>query len=252
MESGWNVKHIIRTMLLSETYRRSSEPSAALIERDPDNRLHGRQTARRLDAEFIRDNALSVSGLWNEKIGGRSGKPYQPTGYYQELNFPKRVYHPDFGENQFRRGLYTHWQRTFLHPSMMAFDAPTREECTADRSISNTPLQSLALLNDPTYVEAAKAFAARVLQSGIIGDTERIDFAFWQAFSRTASRQERKILLDLLERQRKHFESDDARANALLATGIQKAPAELDATELAAWTMITRALFNKHEFLMRY
>ena len=163
MESGWDVKHTIRTMLLSKAYRRESEPSAALTQADPSNRLHGRQTARRLDAEFIRDNALKVSGLLNGKIGGRSAKPYQPADYYIELNFPKRRYHADVNENQFRRGLYVHWQRTYLHPAMMAFDAPTREECAADRSVSNTPLQALTLLNDPTFVEAAKAFGTRIL-----------------------------------------------------------------------------------------
>ena len=258
MDSGWDVKHIIRTMLESETYRRSSEPSAALLESDPYNRLHGRQTSRRLDAEFIRDNALAVSGLLNRRIGGRSAKPYQPPGYYEELNFPKRIYHPDLNENQFRRGLYTHWQRTYLHPSMLAFDAPTREECTAERSISNTPLQSLALLNDPTYVEAAKAFAVRVLgfaatePSSTTQAADRIRFAFQQAFSREPDPSESELLLELLDRQRHYFAAKPSAAAALISTGMSKVPAELDVTEIAAWTMLTRALLNKHEFVMRY
>ena len=126
MESGWDVKHLIRTILLSDTYQRSSEPSQALRDKDPFNRLYGRQAMFRLDAEFIRDSALKVSGLLNTTIGGPSVKPYQPAGYYAELNFPKREYQPATDENQFRRGVYTHWQRTFLQPSLMAFDAPAR------------------------------------------------------------------------------------------------------------------------------
>ena len=252
MESGWDVKHVIRTMLLSKTYRRASEPSEALARSDPYNRLHGRQTTRRLDAEFIRDNTLKVSGLLNPKIGGRSVKPYQPADYYIELNFPKRRYHADNNENQFRRGLYVHWQRTYLHPAMMAFDAPTREECAADRSISNTPLQALTLLNDPSFVEAAKAFGARILQSGERKDAERLDFAFREAFSRRADARERDVLLGLLHQQREHFKSRPAQAEELLATGISEAPGDIQPAELAAWTMVARALLNKHEFVMRY
>ena len=252
MESGWDVKHTIRTMLLSKAYRRESEPSEALEQADPSNRLHGRQTARRLEAEFIRDNALKVSGLLNDKVGGRSAKPYQPADYYIELNFPKRRYHADVNENQFRRGLYVHWQRTYLHPAMMAFDAPSREECAADRSVSNTPLQALTLLNDPTFVEAAKAFGARILGSGEPGDAKRLDFAFREAFSRNADPREREVLLGLLEQQRQYFKSKPSQAVDLLETGISKVPPDLEAAELAAWTTIARALLNKHEFVMRY
>ena len=252
MESGWDVKHTVRAMLLSKAYRRASEPNEALAQADPSNRLHGRQTPQRLDAEFIRDNALKVSGLLNDKIGGRSAKPYQPPDYYIELNFPKRRYHADVNENQFRRGLYVHWQRTYLHPAMMAFDAPTREECTADRSVSNTPLQALTLLNDPTFVEAARAFGARILGSTSGGDAERLDFAFQEAFSRRADPRERDVLLELLEQQRNYFEADSSQAAGLLETGISEVPSDLETAELAAWTTIARALLNKHEFVMRY
>jgi len=252
MESGWDVKHIIRTMMVSNTYRRSSEPTAALRERDPYNRLQGRQAMLRLDAEFIRDNALAVSGLLNRKMGGPSVKPYQPQGYYKELNFPKRIYKEDLNDDQFRRGIYSHWQRTFLHPSLMAFDAPTREECTADRVVSNTPLQSLALLNDPTYVEAARAFGARIIEVGINSDPERLDFAFQQAFSRSPLEQERELLLEFLERQRTEFRGNPEGARQLLSVGIWEGPANLDEVELAAWTSVARGLFNKHEFVTRY
>ena len=252
MESGWDVKHIVRTMVLSETYGRSSEASPELLAADPGNRLYGRQTAARLDAEFIRDNALAVSGLLNARIGGRSGKPYQPAGLYEELNFPKREYSPDTDENQYRRGLYTHWQRTFLHPAMKAFDAPSREECAADRAQSNTPLQSLVLLNDPSYVEAAKGFAARILRSGASGDRDRIEFAFRTAFSRSPSEAEGDVLAAFLEGQRTHYGDSRDQALELLGVGLYAVPQELDAAELAAWTSVSRAMLNKHEFVMRY
>ena len=252
MESGWDVKHIVKTMLLSGTYRRSSEPSEELLAADPYNRLHGRQTMARFDAEFVRDNLLAVSGLLNRTMGGPSVKPYQPAGYYEELNFPKRIYEADLNANQFRRGVYTHWQRQYVHPSLMAFDAPSREECAAERAVSNTPLQSLVLLNDPSYVEAARAFATRILRSGKKDATARVDFAFHQAFSRKADSAERDVLLSLLDSQSKRFSEDPERADQLLKTGISPVPAGLRKTELAAWTSVARALFNKHEFVMRY
>lgn len=252
MESGWDVRHMVRTMVTSQTYRRSSEPSDELLARDPYNRLHGRQTMMRIDAEFVRDNALAVSGLLNRRIGGPSVKPYQPAGYYKELNFPKRVYEPDMNPNQFRRGLYTHWQRQYLHPALMAFDAPAREECAAERAVSNTPLQSLVLLNDPSFVEAARVFAARILREGGRRDAKRLDFAFLEAFSRLPLPSERDIAVSLLKRQRERFGAEPGRAQALLATGISRLPRDIPAVELAAWTSVARALFNKHEFLMRY
>ena len=252
VESGWDVRHIVKTMLLSDAYRRSSEPSDELLSEDPYNRLHGRQTMSRLDAEFVRDNALAVSGLLNRAMGGPSVKPYQPEGYYKELNFPKRVYEADFNTNQFRRGLYTHWQRQYLHPALMAFDAPAREECAAERGVSNTPLQSLVLLNDPSYVEAARAFAARIVRDGGRSAAKRIDFAFREAFSRPPLAAERAVLLGLLERHSKQFRADPDSAEQLLATGISRLPAGVSVPELAAWTSVARALYNKHEFLMRY
>ena len=252
VESGWDVRHIVKTMLLSETYRRSSEPSDELLANDPYNRLHGRQTMARLDAEFLRDNALAVSGLLNRATGGPGVKPYQPPGYYKELNFPKRVYEADLNANQFRRGLYTHWQRQYVHPALMAFDAPAREECAAERGVSNTPLQSLVLLNDPSYVEAARAFAARIVRDGGKSAAKRIDFAFREAFSRLPVEAERAVLLDLLERHRKRYREDPDGAEQLLGTGISRHSAGASGPELAAWTSVARALYNKHEFLMRY
>ena len=131
---------------------------------DPYNQLIARQSRYRLDAELVRDNALAVSGLLIQNIGGRSVKPYQPAGYWSNLHFPQRTYKHDTGSAQFRRGLYTHWQRQFLHPALLAFDAPSREECTAERSRSNTPLAALVMLNDPTQIEAARTLAERILK----------------------------------------------------------------------------------------
>ncbi len=141
--------------------RRSNRTSCA--SRDPHNRLYARQSRFRLPAEMVRDNALAVSGLLVDERGGASVRPYQPAGYYRHLNFPQRTYEHHTDERQWRRGVYVHWQRQFLHPMLKAFDAPSREECTAQRPRSNTPLAALVLLNDPTFVEAARAFAAETL-----------------------------------------------------------------------------------------
>ncbi|MCA9082387.1 MAG: DUF1553 domain-containing protein, partial [Planctomycetaceae bacterium] len=163
-QNGWNIKRVIKNLLMTRAYRQSSVASPELLKQDPENRLYARQSRWRLDAEMIRDNALATSGLLVKTIGGESVKPYQPAGYWQHLNFPTRTWEHDKNENQYRRGLYVFWQRTFLHPSLLAFDAPSREECTAERPISNTPKAALTLLNDPSYVEAARYFAIRSLE----------------------------------------------------------------------------------------
>ena len=139
MESGWDIKHVVRAIVTSQTYRQVSTGSPELVARDPFNRELARQGRWRLDAEFVRDNALAVAGLLVPKIGGPSVKPYQPDGYWENLNFPVRTYDASTGPDQYRRGLYTWWQRSFTHPSMLAFDAPTREECAAERNRSNIP-----------------------------------------------------------------------------------------------------------------
>ena len=181
---AWDVKHLIRTIVTSRTYKQSSMSSTALDERDPDNRLLARQSRFRVEAETVRDIALSVSGLLVEKFGGPSVKPVQPDGYLATLNFPKREYAASRGDDLYRRGVYTFWQRSFLHPSLLAFDAPTREECTVNRVSSNTPLQALELLNDPIYVEAARVFAQNILRHR--GNwNARVDWAFERAAGRT-------------------------------------------------------------------
>jgi hypothetical protein len=238
-------------MVMSRAYRQSSVPTKEALGKDPANDLFSRQNRFRLDAEFIRDNALEVSGLLIDKVGGPSVKPYQPAGYWQYLNFPKREWENDHGDDQYRRGLYTYWQRTFLHPSLAAFDASSREECTVDRPRSNTPQQALVLLNDPTYVEAARALAAKILQSGGSTIDERLRFAFQRVLIRDPRLDETAVLAKLVEKHRQEFAADKSTAENLLTTGDLKSPANLDAAELAAWTSVCRVLLNLHEAITR-
>src|SRR5213075_122121 len=152
-----------------------------------------RQSRWRLEAEFVRDNALSISGLLVGQIGGPSVKPYQPAGYWENLNFPAREWENDKGTNQWRRGLYTWWQRSYVHPAMLAFDAPTREECAADRNRSNIPQQALVLLNDPSFVEASRTFAARILHECSGNTDQRIAWAWRQGLQRAPSADELQL-----------------------------------------------------------
>lgn len=251
IDSGWDIKQLIKTILMSETYRQSSLASHELREFDPYNRWLARQGRFRLDAEFVRDDALAVSGLLVTTIGGISVKPYQPPGYWAHLNFPTREWQNGQGEDLYRRGLYTHWQRQYLHPSLQAFDAPSREECTADRPRSNTPLQSLVLLNDPTYVEAARAFAELILLHGGSDDVGRMSFAFRRAVSREIADAEVDVLQKLLRKHRDEFRNDTEAAKQLLGVGARCVSVDLDPVELAAWTNVARTILNLHEVITR-
>ena len=251
MDSGWDVKHMVKLMVMSDTYRQTSATSRKLRERDPFNRLLTRQSSFRLDAEMVRDNALAISGLLVDKVGGPSVKVYQPAGYWDMLNFPKRTYQSDHGESQYRRGLYTFWCRTFLQPSVQAFDAPSREECTADRPRSNTPLQSLVLLNDPTYVEAARVFAELIVRQGGSSPAERLDYAIRRALSRGIRPAEAQALGDLLSGQQDHYKQNPAAATELLSVGARPRASDLDPVELASWTAVARAILNLHATVTR-
>jgi hypothetical protein len=246
MQSGWDMKHMVRLIVTSRTYRQSSLSTPALDERDPDNRLLARQSRYRVDAETVRDTALSVSGLLVERFGGPSAKPYQPDGYLATLNFPKREYSSSHGDDLYRRGVYTFWQRSFLHPSLLTFDAPTREECTINRTTSNTPLQALVLLNDPTYVEAARAFAAEILKS-----RGGIDWAFERALDRKPTAEERRILDGLYRDSLAQFRGSPADATTLIHTGESAIPPDLKPADLAAMTTVARAILNLHELITR-
>ena len=252
-DSGWDIKHMIRLITTSRAYRRSSSLQAAALAVDPANRLLASQNPRRLEAEFVRDNALAIAGLLNlADIGGPSVKPYQPAGYYAALQYPNRDYVADTDARQWRRGLYMHWQRTFLHPMLANFDAPARDECAAARSPSNTPQQALTLLNDPVFVEAARVFAARLLQdAGAADDAARITRGYRTALNRPPRDQEIASLTEFLAAQREAFRAAPTDAQALLAVGL--APrADLDPIEHAAWTQLARVLLNTQEVITRY
>jgi hypothetical protein len=247
----WDVRHMVRLMVTSSAYRQSSVESAAARERDPMNELYARQSRGRLDAEFIRDSALAISGLLNRQIGGPSVKPYQPPGYWAALNFPAREWQKDTGEKVYRRGMYTHWQRSFPHPAMVAFDAPSREECTCDRPRSNIPQQALVLLNDPEFVEAARVFAQHALVDGGKDDAARIVWAFERATGRKPKADESEVLAKLLAKHRTAFAAKPAEAKQLLAVGDAPTPKDAKLEELAAWTNVCRVVLNLHETITR-
>jgi hypothetical protein len=253
-DSGWDMKHMVRLMVTSRTYRQVSATRADLAETDPGNRLLAEQSPRRLDAEFVRDNALAISGLLRDDItGGPSVKPNQPDGYYLNLNFPERGYAASTGADQYRRGLYMHWQRTFMHPMLAAFDAPSREECTADRFQSNSPQQALTLLNDPSFVEAARGFALRLMREKPgADDAAKIGYAVQLALARGAKPTELASLTAFLRQQREEYRAKPEDAAALLKIGQSDPGTGQDPVELAAWTQFCRVLLNLHETITRY
>tara|TARA_R110002072_G_scaffold13481_3_gene56967 strand:- start:34204 stop:37128 length:2925 start_codon:yes stop_codon:yes gene_type:complete len=251
MDSQWDTKKMIRLLVTSATYRQASIASDELRRLDPYNKLYARQSRFRIEAEIVRDNALAISGLLVEKIGGRSTYPYQPAGYWRHMNFPARKWPGDKGDALYRRGLYTWWQRMFLHPSMVAFDAPSREECTVERPRSNIPQQALVLLNDPTYVEAARVFGARVFHEGGTSTQDRIQWAFRVALSRRATDREVGILSAVYESNLKRFIADDQAARSFLSVGESSAPAEGNVAETAAWASVARVILNLHETVTR-
>jgi hypothetical protein len=250
MDSGWDMKHMVRTIVTSETYQQSSIPTLEQQTADPQNREHARQSRFRLDAEMIRDNALAVSGLLVRKTGGPSIRPYQPAGYWENLNFPTRDYVPSTGEDQYRRGLYIWWQRSFLHPSLLAFDTPSREECVAERSRSNIPQQALTLMNDPCFVEAFRILATRAMQQATSTD-QRITWMWQEALQRDPTAKELDSMQQLFHQQKSFYEADRASAEKLIHIGLSPVAEGLDSAELAAWTHVARVLLNLHESIVR-
>jgi len=250
MERRWNVKEMVRLMVTSRTYRLTSVATPEMLARDPENRELTRQSRYRLDGEFIRDFSLATSQLLIRKVGGPSVKPYQPDGYWENLNFPPRSWDVSAGEAQYRRGLYTWWQRMFLHPSMLAFDATTREECTAERTRSNIPQQALTLLNDPSFVESAKAMAMRVMKESSGDDAARLNWLWREVLQRAPTDSERATLLALLVKHRAEFHADQPATTAFGKVGLLPVTG-VDAAELAAWSSVTRVVMNLHEFITR-
>ncbi|MCR9200486.1 MAG: PSD1 and planctomycete cytochrome C domain-containing protein, partial [Planctomycetaceae bacterium] len=245
VDSNWDMQHVLKAIASSQTYRQSSAWTPELLQSDPENLLLARQSAFRLPAEMVRDSALKISGLLVNKVGGASVKPYQPAGYYRHLNFPTRKYAHHTDDRQWRRGLYVHWQRQFLHPMMKAFDGPSREECTAERPVSNTPLAALTLLNDPTFVEASRAFAERILTENADANTSaRLDFATQLALSRQPDTTERQLLTELLDTARREYAASPQAASEAISVGQAKRKADIDSAEMAAWTTVARTILN--------
>jgi hypothetical protein len=262
-DNGWNVKDLVRLIVTSRTYQQSAAMRSDLQEVDPYNRLLAQQSARRLEAEIVRDNALSIAGLLDTSyVGGPSVFPYQPAGHYGNLQFPGRRYEANQDFRQYRRGVYMHWQRTFLHPMLVNFDAPSRDECTADRTQSNSPQQALTLLNDPTFAEASVAMAIRIDRQ-VTGDDfgKRLEHAFMLALARPCEDREVTALKSLYDSQRNYYAENPSEASTLLATGLSQAmtgaPPKSDASDskrasLAAWTQVCRVILNLHETITRY
>jgi len=250
MDSGWDFRHMVRLIVTSHTYQQVSTATPEMLAIDPYNREHARQSPFRLDAELVRDYALAYSGLLHPELGGPGVKPYQPDGYRENLNFTTRQYVQDTGQAQYRRGLYVWWQRTFLHPSLLAFDAPSREEACAERSRSNIPQQALVLMNDPTYVEAARSLAARILSECPGGPESRVTWAFQCVLQRDPSAGELRTLAALFERQHAEYTREPEAAAKLLTTGLAPKPAA-NAVDVAAWTHVARVLLNLHETITR-
>ena len=252
VDHGWDTKSILKLIVMSRSYRQSSREHSGIRNRDPLNVLLSHQGRFRFPAETVRDSSLAISGLLVEQLGGANSLPYQPEGYYRHLNFPERQYLSDAGPSQWRRGVYMHWQRQFLHPMLKAFDAPSREECTTQRQRSNTPLAALVLLNDPTFVEAARVFATRILMEGGGSTEDRLRFAFIEAISRFPSHQELAAFKTLLEQSRDEFRVNADSARLLVSVGLQSSPEHLDRTELAVWTVVARAILSLNEAITRF
>ncbi|MFN4920166.1 MAG: DUF1553 domain-containing protein [Planctomyces sp.] len=249
--SGWNQKHMLKSMVLSATYGQTSDVSPELLERDPRNLLLARSSRMRLPAEMLRDNALAASVLLNPAIGGPSAKPWQPEGLWEDVSVERREkYQPDPGDGIYRRSMYTFWKRTCPPPAMTVFDAPDRETCLVRRSRTNTPLQALVLLNDPTYVEAARKLAERVLLANT-DDSARIDLAVRIVLARPPGPAEQQELRQLVDVGRKHFAAEPAAAAELRKVGRAVADPRIPDDELAAWSSAMSVLLNLDEAITR-
>jgi len=253
MTSGWDVKHLVRLIVTSRTYRQDSRLDPALLELDPTNKLLARGPRLRLDGEVLRDQALAVSGLLRPEIGGAPVRPYQPINIWEPVAFGgsnTKTYVQDHGNALYRRSLYTFWKRTAPAPAISTFDAPSRENLCVGRGRSNTPLQALALMNDVQHFEAARAFAERLLaQPG--DDDERLALAFRSVTARFPDLTERALLTEALATHRTHFVADTTSAAKILTNGETKAIAAQPAPEIAAWTLVANLILNLDEAVTR-
>jgi hypothetical protein len=255
IRTHWDIKAMQRLIVTSATYRQSSRTTPELLEKDPENRLLAHGPRFRMSAEMVRDNALAASGLLNPEIGGASVFPYQPKGLWEEMafgeGFSAQSYTPSHGKDLYRRSMYTFWKRTVPPPSLSTFDAPDREKCTARRSVTNTPLQALVLLNDPTYVEAARALAQRTLTEAPKDPAKRVAYAFRLATERKPASRESKVLRNLAREELLHYRRDPEAAEKLLRVGESPFDQKLDASELAAWTTVASTILNLDETITK-
>ncbi|MFO0953345.1 MAG: DUF1553 domain-containing protein [Isosphaeraceae bacterium] len=253
VRQGWDLKALHRLMVTSATYRQTSKAAAETHQRDPENRWLARGPRFRLPAEAVRDNALAVSGLLTWRLGGPSVKPYQPAGLWEELagGAGEPPYVQEKGPNLYRRSLYIYRKRTVPHPVMANFDAPSREVCQVKRPRTNTPLQALELLNDVTYVEAARRLAERMIAEGGSNVSERITHGFRRATARGPSPAELQALTRGLERYRALYSADRAAAEAFVRTGESPVAKDADPAELAAYTAVAGVILNLDETITR-
>lgn len=251
VRSGWNVKAMQKLIVTSATYRQSSRVTKEQHERDPKNRLLARAPRQRLPAETIRDNALAISGLLKEKVGGPSVKPYQPAGLWEDVSVERRYkYVADKGDGLYRRSMYTFWRRTCPPPGMVLFDAPDRETCLARRSRTNTPLHALLLMNEPIFVESARNLAQRVMQKEQASEA-RLTLAWRLAMARNPTDKEAKIVLGALPELVATYRADPAAAKKLLAVGETQRDTKLNEAELAAWTALMNLVLNCDEVITK-
>ena len=252
VDNGWDVKALMRKIVLSSTYRQDSAGSPELTARDPENRLLARGPRFRLPAELIRDQALAVSGLLTEKLGGPSVYPLQPEDLYKGIvvaaDYPGTKYINSTGADLYRRSMYTFWKRTVTHPTMTVFDAPDREFCIVRRSTTNTPLQALTLLNDPIYVEAARKLAERAMRESAKAP---IPYAFRLATGREPDERESQILKSSYEKLLRTYQNDRQSADALLTVGPAARDAKIPAAELAAYTGVANMILNLDEVITK-
>ena len=250
MESGWDVKGILKTILMSATYRQSSKVTPELIEKDADNQLLARGPRLRLAAEGVRDQALAISGLLVEKQGGPSVRPYQPAGLWKELSNWGEYKHDD-GEGLYRRSLYTFWKRTIAPPAMMTFDSADRETCVVTETRTNTPLQALNLMNDVTYTEASRLFAERMMKEGGATPGERLSYGFRLATARKPADGEREILLRSFHRYSDRYQTSPGDAAEYLSTGEHPRDETLEPAELAAYAAVASLILNLDETITK-
>ncbi|CAN5900967.1 PSD1 and planctomycete cytochrome C domain-containing protein [soil metagenome] len=251
MEQKWDIKALLKTMVMSATYRQSAKPSAEALQKDARNRLLSHYARRRLDAEQVRDQALAISGLLSAKLGGPSVFPPQPDGLWRAAFNGQRSWETSKGEDRYRRGLYTFWRRTVPYPSMATFDAPSRENCTVRRLPTNTPLQAFVTMNDPAYVEMSQSLGRRLMKEGGESVESRVRYGLQLALARPAKDGQISALVQLYQQELTNYQAQPEEAKKLATEPLGALPAGADPAVMAAWTMVANVLLNMDAVLMK-